>query len=184
MPTFYKPNNALSGNAISFSINSKTGKLYVNLVKQSGPQMFKGGKQFSISFNSTELGGLLNLIERNAPFKAYHKSDKGEVSINAAPYVKKDTEIKDGITLSVVPKGSETKFGFWFNANEARLFRSYIEFVLEHIFSAEYAEQKKQAKDRLARKEAQQKDPEDFGEVGEIAPDAEPAGQQESDDWF
>lgn len=149
---FYKPNGSNTGNAVGFNFNSKEGALHAQFVKQTGPKSFKGGKKFNLKFNATEIGAFLNCIERGRGEKLFHQSEKGSTSIELKEYAKSDT--KNGFTISVNPRANEGEekpqsYGFWFDAKEARTLKEYLQFVLDHFFSAEYSEDKKRRAEYL-----------------------------------
>lgn len=152
----FKPNAKGQGHAVGISFNSKDGKIFFKFIKQTGWDektkrgKFQGGQMFNITFNATEVGGILNCIERGSTDKLFHSSGKGDTSIEWAPLVNKATNVKNGVTVSVNPRGQEVKegekplqFGFWFNNAEARLLKEYLQFALDHIFTAEYSAEKK-----------------------------------------
>lgn len=154
---FYKPNASGSGNAVGFQFNSKEGALYAQFVKQSGPKEFKGGKKFNLKFNAIEIGNILNCIERGRGSKLFHQSEKGNTSIELAEYVSKKDGVKDGITISVMPRANEgeekpEKFGFWFNAAESRTLKEFLQFVLGHFFAADYSAEKQRRAEYAKKK--------------------------------
>lgn len=154
----YKPNPSKTGNAVGFRFNSKDGALYAEFVKQSGWDAaahrgtFNEGAKISIKFNAVEIGAMLNCIERGKASKLFHKAAKGATTIHfeVYPAPKPDAPVKprDGFTISVLPNGQEQgaaiRYGFWFNENESRALKEYLQFVLEHFFAAEYSADKQQ----------------------------------------
>lgn len=157
MLNFYKPNANKTGHAIGLSFNSKEGKLHAQFVKQTSWDGnahrggFKGGDKFNLTFNATEIGAFLNCIERKISEKLFHQSAKGNTSIEVKPFNKKLAEDKtepNGFTISVNPRANEGEdkpktYGFWFDKKEERLLKEYLQFVLEHFFSAAYSADKK-----------------------------------------
>ena len=170
MLQFYKPNPSSSGYGIGLSFNSKEAKLYVEVIKQVSwdaakkEGSFKGGKKFNVTFNSNEIGAILNTLERGLPSKFFHSTAKGSVSIDVSTFFKKvpnsqEKGPKDGISLSINPKAKEgeaapDRFGFWFNESEARTLRAYLEFALNHFFSAAYSAEKARREAYLKQKGA------------------------------
>lgn len=144
---FFKPNPKVTGHAVGFQFNSKDSALYAQFVRQSGWNQetkkgsFKEGEKFNTKLNETEIGAILNCIERRLPTKLFHQTEKGSTSIEIKTYAKDN--VNNGFTLTVQPKGDDKKsFGFWFNEAEARVLKEYLQFVLFHFFSAEYSAEK------------------------------------------
>jgi hypothetical protein len=160
----YKPNAKGTGHAVGINIgNSKAAKLHFQFVKQTGwnseskTGTFKGGDKFNISLGIDEVGALLNTIERGRGEKLFHSSEKGDTQIEFRVYQPDENKAADGITISVNPRAKEgedapLKYGFWFDAGQARALRSYLEFALEKFFSAEYSADKQ----RMLAKKAEQ----------------------------
>lgn len=147
----YHPNQSNTGSAAGFSVNSKDAKVWVSFVKQTGPKAFKGGKQFNISLGEAEIAAIIYAIENNTDWSTFHKSTKGDTGIKFARYLNARENNKfAGYTLSAIPQNqSGDKFGIVFYADkgELTLFKKYLEFSLEKIFTAEYAEKKKAFKE-------------------------------------
>ena len=154
MLNFYKPNAANSGHLLGLKFNSKEGSLYAQFVKQTKwdaaahKGCFQGGAKFNIKVNATEIGAILNIIERGKTEKLFHQSPKGNTSIEIKPFTKKaaegETPVKNGFTISVNPRANDGEekpqtFGFWFNESEARLLKEYLQYALRHFFDALYS---------------------------------------------
>ena len=162
----YKPNANGTGHAIGLQFNSKDGALFAQFIKQTGwdantkKGVFKNGKKFNLKFNASEIGVILNCIERGKAAKLFHQSEKGNTSIELKEYTSKKDGQRDGFTISVNPRDTEGEkgelFGFWFNAGEARLLKEYLQFALQHFFSAEYSAEKKRREEYYKKAEAGQ----------------------------
>lgn len=155
----YKANKSNKGAACSISFNSKEGSLFIQLIKQTGYDearhlgSFSGGEKVTIKSNITEVGNFLNVLNNNVEYSTVHKSKDATTQIWLAPYIvgEGENKVQKGFGLRVSKKtndGNESKFLMPFNFGEAQTLKVYLDFFLRHVFSAEYAEQKKQFKDR------------------------------------
>lgn len=164
---FYKPNQKNTGNACSFSVNAKDFALYANFVHQTGPKLFKGGKQCAVKFSMYEVGGLIDTIEKGREFKGYHKLPNGSQIINFkfGPYYAGEGDDKKfkGFGLSITRSDAEDSsapketFSIGFTPGEAVTLREYLRFTLGHIFNAIYSADK-QARNAGADKAAPKKE--------------------------
>lgn len=171
----YKANKANKGAACSFSFNSKEAALYIQLIKQTGYDdakhlgSFSGGEKITIKSSLAEIGSFLDVLKRNVEYSTVHKSKGATTQIWLAPYIVdfNGTKTQKGFGLRVSKKtddGVESKFLMPINFGEAQLLQVYLDFVLRHIFSAEYAEEKKAFKERQDKK---------LSEVREVPPETE-----------
>lgn len=158
---FYKANKSNKGCACSLSFNSKEASLFIQLIKQVSYDeqrhigSFSGGEKVTIKSNLTEIGGFIDSLKRNVDYSTVHQSKDATTQIWFAPYYVGDGEnrVQKGYGLRVSKKtkdGQESKFLMPFNFGEGQILQSYFDFVLKHIFSAEYAEQKKRYKEKTA----------------------------------
>lgn len=156
MPSFYKPNKKVTGCAANFSFNSKEGALFTNLIRQVSYDdsrhigSFSGGDKIVIKSGVTEIGAFLDVLNRNVEYSTVHTTKDTTVSIKFSPYIT-DEKVQKGYGLSIFKKtkeGKEQRFLIGFTFAEASVLKSYFDFVLRHIFSAEYAQEKKDFKDR------------------------------------
>jgi hypothetical protein len=159
---FFKANKNLKGCGIGLSFQSKDEAFYVSLVKQSAwdDQKQRGsfqGDKTNIKLSVTEVGGILDCIERNREFSTYHKSKRSNTQIKFAAYMVQGEEkpIQKGFGLSVNQTDVEdttkkVSFLMPINFAEARAIKKYLEFALEHIYSAIYSADKEFFKKKQA----------------------------------
>lgn len=149
---FYKPNSSNTGHGAGFSFNSKERALYVNIIKQTGPKVFKGGKSCNSKFSMFEIGDLLTTLEKGKEAKGYHHFPDAPTSTRFifAPYYvgQEEKKVFKGFGLSIYRKDmqdsskEEERFSISFTPGEARVLRQYFKSVLEHFFNAIYSEDK------------------------------------------
>lgn len=160
----YKANKSNRGCAASFSFNSKDAALFIQLIKQvsydeaSHLGSFSGGEKITIKSSMAEIGSFLDALKRNVEYSTVHQSKDATTQIWLAPYYVGEGEdkVQRGYGLRVSKKtkeGVESKFLMPFNFGESQQIQSYLDFVLKHIFTAEYAEQKKRYKDKNEKAE-------------------------------
>lgn len=168
MRSLYKPNSANKGHGLGFQFNSKEEVLFLNLIKQNGfnangKGKFNGGKQVTVALGAHEIGGILAVIDSlkypiyatdKATLKPkrreqsyHHESEKQSLKITFSGYLDKDTSEVKGLSISVLQtvksSGEKNNYSFWAGVDESSLIEEYLRFVLEHFFSADYAEDKK-----------------------------------------
>ena len=160
MISFYKPNIKNTGTACSFTVNSKDGSIWSSLIKQSSWNEAKKIGSFSenqnnpsksvkIKFSLTEAAGLLDALERNAEFSAYHTSEKQSTQIKFSPYIREEKQVGFSYMVSKTDKqNSENKqsylIGFYFN--EARLLKEFLSYSLNSVFECQRVEMIKKLK--------------------------------------
>lgn len=160
MISFYKPNSKNTGTACSFSVNPKDESIWSSLIKQSSWNDSKKVGSFSenqnnplksvkIKFSLTEAAGLLDAIERNNEFSAYHTSEKQSTQIKLAPYIKDNKQVGFSYMVSKTDKqNSENKqsylIGFYFN--ETRLLKQFLSYALNSVFESQRVEAIKKLK--------------------------------------
>jgi hypothetical protein len=180
MISFYKPNSKNTGTACSFSVNSKDNSVWGSLIKQSSWNDAKKIGSFSenqnnpnksvkVKFSLTEAAGLLDALERNVEFSAYHTSEKQITKIKLAPYIREDKQV--GFSYSVnkedkqnVENKQSYLIGFYFN--EARLLKEFLTYSLNSVFETQRIEAIKKAKNLVK-------------DVKEVSPD----NQEDSELW-
>lgn len=160
MISFYKPNSKNSGTACSFSVNAKDGSIWSSLIKQSSWNESKKIGSFSenrdnpqksakIKFSITEAAGLIDALERNMEFSAYHSSDKQITKIKLSPYIRDEKQVGFSYSVNKEDKDNiENKqsylIGFYFN--EARLLREFLIHSLHVVFKSQELENIKKYK--------------------------------------
>jgi hypothetical protein len=162
MISFYKPNSKNTGTACSFSVNPKDGSIWSSLIKQSSWNEAKKIGSFSenqnnpnksvkIKFSLTEAAGILDALERQAEFSAYHTSEKQSTQIKFSPYVKDGKHVGYSYIVNKTDKqNSENKqsylIGFYFN--EARLIKEFISYSLNSVFESQRVDTIKKLKNK------------------------------------
>lgn len=155
---FYKSNKSIKGCGASFSFNSKDEALFISLIKQSGYDearhigQFQGAKVV-VKSGITEIGALLDVLNRNVPYSTVHTTKDSKVQIWFEPYIigEGDAKVQKGYGLKI--KKDEESFLMPFNFSEAQVLKEYFSFVLRHIFSAQYAEAKKAYKEKVEKQD-------------------------------
>jgi len=179
MISFYKPNSKNTGTACSFSVNSKEGSVWSSLIKQSSwNESTKTGsfsdnkdnpqKSARIKFSQTEVAGLLETLDKNTEFSAYHSSDKQITKIKFAPYIKDDKQV--GFSYSVhkeqkdnIENKQSFLLGFYFN--EARLLKEFLTHSLHSIFKSQEVEAIKKIKNSKQNQVSNKNNAEEDGEL-------------------
>lgn len=160
MISFYKPNSKNTGTACSFTFNTKDQSVWGSLIKQSSWNETKKIGSFSenqnnpnksvkIKFSLTEAAGIIDSIERNVEFSAYHTSEKQTTRIKICPYIKDEKQVGYSYSVNKEDKqNSENKqsylIGFYFN--EARLVKEFLIHALNATFHQQQIENIKKLK--------------------------------------
>lgn len=164
MISFYKPNSKNTGTACSFSVNPKDESIWSSLIKQSSWNESKKIGSFSenqnnpnksvkIKFSLTEAAGILDALERQSEFSAYHTSEKQTTQIKFSPYIKDNKHVGFSYVVNKSDKqNSENKqsylIGFYFN--EARLIKEFLSYALNSVFESQRIENIKKLKNSKA----------------------------------
>jgi hypothetical protein len=152
MIQLFKSNKSVTGHAATFSVNSKEGSLYIQIIKQTGYSAerhlgsFKGGDKLNVKFNVWEVGSILDALAKNTTYKTVHKSAAKTTSVSVGPYFAQDDPKKIlGYSFSFSYKeGDEPKrFSISLNSGEKVVIIEYLRFMLSKSFAASYAEQKR-----------------------------------------
>jgi hypothetical protein len=160
MLAFYKPNSKNTGTACSFSVNPRDCSIWSSLIKQSSWNESKKigsflenqnnpNKSVKIKFTLTETAGLLDALERNTEFSAYHTSEKQSTQIKLSPYIRDNKQVGFSYIVNKTDKqNSENKqsylIGFYFN--ESRLLKQFLEYSLNTVFESQRIEAIKKIK--------------------------------------
>lgn len=179
MISFYKPNSKNTGTACSFSVNSKDGSVWSSLIKQSSwNEGTKTGsfsdnkdnpqKSARVKFSLTEAAGLLEALDKNVEFSAYHSSDKQVTKIKFSPYVKDDKQVGFSYSVNKESKDNiENKqsflLGFYFN--EARLLREFLVHALSSVFKTQEIEAIKKIKNSKLNQNSDKSDSQEDSEL-------------------
>ena len=175
MISFYKPNSKTSGTACSFTVNPKDASIWGSLIKQSSWNEAKKIGSFSenqnnpnksvkVKFSLTEAAGILDAIEKNTEFSAYHSSEKQTTRIKLCPYMREEKQVGFSYAVNKEDKqNSENKqsylIGFYFN--EARLLKQFLSYALDSVFESQRIEAIKKIKNSNKTEEKQDQQSED-----------------------
>ena len=153
MISYYKPNSRNTGHACSFWLSPKDNRFYGCLIKQDGWNAAKRTGSFAqnvenpqkkvvVKFSDTEIGGILDALETNREFTAYHDgaTTQFSTSIKFGPYLRDGTQV--GYSFMVTKSSKEdatnkTSFVIGLNFPEGRLLRENLSFLLRKSFEAE-----------------------------------------------
>ena len=149
MIQFYKPNPKVTGTAGSFWLNND-GSIMSSMIKQDSWDSQKRVGSFSknkdnpqgkaiVKFSTAEVGGIVDALESDRPFSAYHSSKNQITKINFGPYVSKKEGKQIGFSYSINKEEKEdstNKIGFiiGFNYGEGRLLKEFLLEVLRNSF--------------------------------------------------
>lgn len=159
--TFFSPTSKMTGSALFVSFNSKDASIFMKFVKQTSWDdktkrgAFKDGKYINFKLSIDEASDIIRAIRDKDECSFYHTFD-GDVTTGKFNHysIEKDGKTKKGFGLTVKKDPDEYKCGF--NYGAAERLAQYLEFALSHIFSADYAKDKKDAEERLANKKAEE----------------------------
>ena len=174
---FYKPNSKTTGSACSFWCKADDSAIFGSFIKQSGwntqtkTGSFKANKEnpnasTQFKFNQTEICAILDTIDTNRPFSAYHSTPKQVTKFNFKPYIKGEEQVGFSYSVNKEDKEDSTSkanFIIGLNYGEARLLKEYLISSLGSMFKAQDVEQtntsERAAKNRVeASAEADKKD--------------------------
>lgn len=201
---FYKGRASGTGAACDFYFNSKDECLFITIKKQSGFDekkklaSFYNGEFCRMKFSTTEIGKFLRTLEKNKEASGFHGGYEGnKQQYFFKPYFDKENEtMQKGFSLSFIKHQGSDKISFniGFDLDEARTIKEYLIFVLNHIFSAIYAADKKASLERIKKKEVESKTEESQEEVQNTIvqntivqneqPPQEPVAQDTEEDLF
>jgi hypothetical protein len=159
----YKSNKANKGVAASFSFNSKEQSFFLQLIKQVSYDesrhigSFSGGDKITVKFTIWEMGALLSCFDTNKEYSLYHKTKDTNVAIKFAPYIVAATKEQKGFGISInkLADSSNTVTTGWLlpiSFPEKETIKAWVNNAFVHCFNAEYAEEKKQYKEREEKK--------------------------------
>lgn len=159
---YYKPNSKVTGSACSFWCNTKESAVFGSFIKQSGwndktkTGSFKANKEnpsasTQFKFNQTEAAAILDSIETNRPFSAYHSTSKQVTKFNFKPYIKEGAQVGFSYSVNKEDKEDSTNkanFIIGFTYPEARLLKQYLVYSLNSIFKQQDKESKEKYEDQ------------------------------------
>ena len=139
MITFYKPTPKNTGLAMSFQASDRDKHLYVNLLKQVNwdantkkgsflANKNKPGFYANIKFNQIEAGGMLDAIEHNALFSAYHSSAKyiTQIKLEPSPVENPTSFVFKVLQTDTQDSTKKSSYFISLTFGEARLVRQYL----------------------------------------------------------
>lgn len=155
----YHPNRAVKGFACSFWFSGRYNCVFATLIKQSGwDDVNKNGtfkeslndpmKKVSIKLSDFEVCAILDCIERNRSFTAFHDGEGSPKSISFVPWMTTPVEDDEGVRPPATQRGfsfsisinnkddasNKNSFFIGLTLPEARLVREYLIFCLHTIF--------------------------------------------------
>ena len=149
MIQFYKPNPSVKGSACSFWMTDDKSIMSSFIKQDSWASNHKRGS-FSknkdnpkakalVKYSQVEAAGLVDAIERNIKWSAYHSSANQVVKINFGPYMDKNTGEQKGFSYSVNKEAKEDstdKISFIIGLTfaEARLLKELLCGILQKSF--------------------------------------------------
>lgn len=177
MLQFYKPTQKNTGSACSFALAQDNQGVMLSFVRQKSWDASSGKGRFhtskkkdgnmvdgeenaaTVKLSRIEVAGVIDSIESNRKWDAFHQYNEKETSIHFGPYRKSRKNDKTnkweehgdqvGFSLSVVkskPKKSSFRIGFTFP--EARLLRHELENFLSQTIK-EFIREKKNTADAV-----------------------------------
>lgn len=163
--SYFSPNSKISGGCLFVSFNSKDAAVYFKLLPQvaNNPDKknnFDGKNPLHVKLSEDEAADIIRAVRTNGISNFYHSynEDKTTGRFNYYELDSKDKEGKPakrrGFGLTVNKNGKEVKIGFTL-ASAERL-SEYLKFSLTHIFSADYAADKKKSEEYLKKKKEEE----------------------------
>ena len=148
---FYKPNPKTTGSACSFWSNIKEGSLFGSFIKQSSwndktkTGSFKSNKEnpsasTQFKFNQNEVAAIIDCIETDREFSAYHSTPKQVTRFKFTHY--SNSKGRVGFSYSVNKEDKEdstnkASFVIGLTFAEARLLIEYLLHTLSSMFKYE-----------------------------------------------
>lgn len=184
----YKPTAKNTGCAISLNASDRDKYLYIELIRQFSWDVArkKGsfienrkrpGMNTVLKFNQTEVGALLDAIERFYEFKPFHSSEKKVTQISFAPAEGDSPTTYVFKVLQSDADDSTKKASFFIpiNFGEARLIREYLVYYLHKSF--------KMAFDSQSNKKFSDMPTDSASPQADNAPDTQAVPESNSADW-
>tara|TARA_R100000808_G_scaffold25086_1_gene61606 strand:- start:4964 stop:5542 length:579 start_codon:yes stop_codon:yes gene_type:complete len=150
MIQFYKPNKATTGNACSFWLN-KDGSIMASMIKQDSWDNAKRRGTFSknkgnphksviTKLSRVEVAGIIDAIESNREWSAYHRSQKQVLTMKFCPYLRNGDQIGFSFSINKQDAEDSTKkssyvIGLYFP--EGRLLKHDLEVFLDKTLKIE-----------------------------------------------
>lgn len=166
MPSsYFSGNKTNTGGAMFVTFNSKDQSVYCKIIKQvswddkSAKPSFTGGAVINLKLSGDEVGEFIHAVAGHTSCKFYHDFG-GEVCSGGFTHWSKDFTGKDGKPANTQGFGFSIKKGdiqakIGLSLGSAERFSQYLQFALNHMFSAIYAQDKKEFEDYLKKKETE-----------------------------
>ena len=166
MPSsYFSGNKTNTGGAMFVTFNSKDQAVYCKIVKQvswndqTSKPSFTGGAVINLKLSPDEAGEFIHAVSGHTSCKFYH-SFGTEVSSGSFSHWTKEFTGKDGkpatsqgFGLSVKKGEVNVKIGL--SLGSAERLSQYLQFALNHMFSAIYAQDKKEFEEYMSKKDAE-----------------------------
>ncbi len=176
---FFTPNKTVTGGLLAVNFTSRVGtfdapgerSFWFNLVKQTGwdtetnKGSFKDGAKIGVKLTLDEIGGLIQAIRNQRECKFFHTFGESkttgtfryffiEKDANGNPLKDKlgNPAPREGFGLTVKKDTVEIKVSF--NLAAAENLSEYLKFGLNHCYQSIYSEDKKNAEEWNAKKDA------------------------------
>lgn len=163
--TIFSGNKTVTGGAMFVTFQSKDQAVYLKIVKQTewnektAKPSFTGGAVVNIKLSMDEVGDYIHAVAGHTARKFYHEFNK-EVTSGNFSYWSKDFTDKagkpaksEGFGLSIKKGEIQAKIGFSLGAAEK--FSQYLQFALNHMFSAIYAQDKKEQEEYMKKRDGE-----------------------------
>ncbi len=168
--TATKTNN---GSILDISFNSKDESIWFNLVKQTGTNTgpdgrvngtYKDGAKVAVKFSYLEAGSILYAIRNKTEYSVPHNGTSIRVGYWQIEPTTPQNKRREGFSVSVKKDNVEYKSSF--SVGTAEAVAKYLEFALDHIFSAIYSADKEFYKN-AGKSDAQTDNVDNGGQVTE-----------------
>lgn len=182
----YSGNKTNTGGALFVSFSSKDGSFFFKVLKQTGwndqtkKASFSGGEIMNLKFGRIEVGSIIRAINRqesvSKPF--FHPFNGVSTSISFNYYEKAYTDKQGkpdtmrGFSFSF--KRNESLIRIGVSLGDAEVLSRYLEFGLDHIFSAIYAKDKKEFEEYLKKRNNEKNVPVGKRDTKDELPDVDP----------
>lgn len=162
--TFFSGNkSANSGGILTVSFNSKEGSLFYRVTKQTGwdakinKPTFSGGETKNFKLTPDEAGDVIHAVSGHDEAQFYHTFDNsvstGKFHYYEVENSKTPGKKNRGFGLTLKNAAFEVKIGF--SLGSAERLSQYLQFALNHIFTAAYAKDKKEREEFLSKKDSE-----------------------------
>ena len=186
---YFSPNNKINGGALFTSFNSKTGDIYIKLLRQVANNSdkknnFDGQNPINLKLTLDEAGDFIQAVRNQSDCSLYHTSESGTTTATFKYYRIEPKTDKDklrqgfGLTVNRVFNNIEKQVKIGFTLGSAERFSLFLQNALMRTFDAEYASQKRAFEDRTKKQKNEPKQDDGPTEVVEesAVDDGDPFG--------